>query len=383
MNSKLTRLDKIPVSSYITNIVPGNTGLDPNGSLVIFDTTGDPNLQNIISSDYGFFVDDTFIGGGYGFRTLDEYNTFKQKANLINDIPAQIEQLNRKIQDRDFSIRFVDQNKMISPEYNTYGFVTSYQYFDIQSTGSNSYTLNLNIKDNFTYLTHINITNNSLTSPSFENNDTIPYTIEFMNNVKTSTYPYNEQLKIYCNDTFLDRSSNIHTGTLTRDTDTTYSKDLDIKIVNNENKVIYSYFIPNFGVWYGRYYAFPRAEININYGNYLLSNYLNFRDTEFSFTSSIPSIQDQISNLLSLVQVGTSSVLEFEFEKEFNVTFNSGDTPLYDYLVFNRQYGIDFYFNGMKSQNWKCQRKDSLYIWQSPQQYKGEHIWKIKIHPTS
>ena len=63
---------------------------------------------------------------------------------------------------------------------------------------------------------------------------------------------------------------------------------------------------------------------------------------------------------------------------------------MYDFLVFTTNYQeVEFYFNGIRSKNWKCKERTVLdennnvtgtyYIWQSPQRYVGEHSWTIRV----
>ena len=61
MNNKLSRLNQVNVSTYLTDLKPGVGELDTQGALVVLDNTGDPNIQNLISSDYGFFIDDASL----------------------------------------------------------------------------------------------------------------------------------------------------------------------------------------------------------------------------------------------------------------------------------------------------------------------------------
>lgn len=380
MNNSLQRLNNVPVSSYITSINPitGKSTLNPNGTMIIYDNTGE-NKSNIITSDYGFFVDDVFIAGGYGFPTVSSYTGVMNKLGRITYFDEKIPQLEQKIDDILFEFKWKDDNKLISPQYNTYGFVTSYQYFSLTYTG-NSYLFSLNNQPNVTHISNISISKvNDI--PDYEENDAVVLSYSLTHYSAGVSLDYNNRCKINIGGENIDKTLQLGQIKIQRQQGVS-EKDIELVIKDNSNNILYSYIYPSLAKWYGNVIPIPQ-DTSVDYSSYSLSNYVNFRDTSFSWTADNDTQRDQLTSLKSLLggQYQEHEPIKFEYNKKFNITFNSGETPLYDYILLNKQYNAQFWFNGLKADNWMRKQSEDrqYYIYQSPQQYIGEHTWTIQI----
>lgn len=380
MNNKLSNLNTVNVSTYISDIKPGTQQLNTKGSLIVCDNSEGNN--NDISSYYGFYIDDVFIAGGYGFKSLQDYKDYLKKTDKIKDINDKVEELEEIISQQDFKFNFTytGDSNIMSPEYNTYGFICSYKFFKL-SYVNNSYTFNLSNNVNVNYVNNIDIT--PITEDlNYEDNNRFEYQITY-NYIGNTHIKYNDDIKIYVNSQVINENPK----TLYLDKpQNKYSENLSLSIKNKRGEEIYSYNIPEFAKWKGSLNFVPdRINLPINYGvKYGSSNYVNFRDTNFDWDNSDETKHAQIENLLELIEEskGTNK-LKFEFEKEIPIVFNCGDSVLYDYIIMNQDYYIEFWFNGIKSYNWNKKKHGNDYIYQSPQQYSGEHTWVIKIYPTN
>ena len=387
MNTTLSKLNNIPVSTYITNLDPINHKnlLNSYGSLIVADNS-ENNITNM-SSYYGIYVDNVFVAGGYGFKTFEEYSKSLQDSEYLNkDIKKEIEDLKKRIGNEEFGFNSnITKSHIISAEYNTYGFICEYKWFQFQDIGNNTYTFNINNPSSVKKISNIYIRPTNEGHVEYDN-DQAPFnysvTLEYDN---LSDWPqYNADLSIYVNS---EKINPINPATTTvskviQKENGKFYKDLTLEIKNKNNKIVYSYFIPKFAKWEGKFIAVPDASKGLDVSKYDNTIYLNFRDTGFTWTppATDTTTLNQISNLDELFSKYTE-YRYFEFGEEFEVTFNSGTTPLYDYLIFDKIYqNIEFYFNGIKSNNWYMEIRNGKYIWQSPQPYLGQHTWKIKIN---
>ncbi len=385
MNNKLSRLNQVNVSTYLTDLKPGVGELDTQGALVVLDNTGDSNIQNLISSYYGFFIDDVFIAGGYGFKSLDEYKNFTKKINKIDDVSSYTYYLANKIDQQEFSFDFTytGDSNIMSPEYNSYGFICSYKIFKVSYT-DNSYILNLSNQVNINYLNKIEIEPLTITDLDFEDtsiNSRFEYKVNLNYNNGSVKTNYNDGIKIYTNNELITESG--QTFYISRPSGK-YLADINIDIKNSRGETIYTYNIPNIAKWVGKLSYNPNKILNntTNYNVWESSNYINFRDTNFDWNNSDVLVAAQIDTLLDLVDNCKTTVYNFNFEEETEINFSAGDNPLYDYIVTSKPYKIEFFFNGIKSCNWNMKKHENDYIYQSPQKYIGKHTWVLKIYPT-
>ena len=385
MNNNLLRLNQVNVSTYLTDLKPGVGELNTQGALIVLDNTGDPNIQNLISSPYGFFIDDVFIAGGYGFSSLEEYKNFSKAINKISDISAYTYYLGNKIDQQEFTFKFTYSNdsNIMSPEYNTYGFICGYKFFKLSYT-NNSYILNLSNQVNINYLNRIEINPITTTDLDFEDNSSngrFEYQVNLNYNNGSVDINYNNGIKIYTNNELVTESG--QTFYITRPSGK-YLADINIDIKNSRGDLIYTYNMPNIAKWVGKLSYNPNKILNnsTNYNIYEGSNYINFRDTSFDWNTSNTLVSGQLQTLLDLIDNCKSKKYYFEFEKEIEILFSAGDNPLYDYIVINKPYKIEFSFNGIKSYNWNMKKHGEDYIYQSPQKYIGKHTWVLKIYPT-
>lgn len=384
MNNKLSRLNQVNVSTYLTDLKPGVGELNTQGALVVLDNS-DSNIQNLISSYYGFFIDDVFIAGGYGFKSLQEYKDFTKKINEITYISSYTHDLGRKIDQQKFAFKFSysGDSNIMSPEYNTYGFICSYKFFKVSYT-NNSYTLNLSNQVNINYLNRIEVSPKTNTDLDFEDNSSngrFEYQVNLTytnGSIKTN---YNDNIKIYTNNELVTESGQIFY--ISRPANK-YSADINIDIKNSRGELIYTYNMPNIAKWVGKLSYNPNKISNnsTNYNIWESSNYVNFRDTNFDWNNSDSLVAAQISTLLNLIDNSKSKKYTFEFEKEIEIPFSAGDNPLYDYIITTKPYKIEFFFNGIQSYNWNMKKHGDDYIYQSPQKYIGKHTWVLKIYPT-
>ena len=385
MNNKLSRLNQVNVSTYLTDLKPGVGELNTQGALVVLDNTGDPNIQNLISSNYGFFIDDVFIAGGYGFKSLQEYKDFSKSVNKINDISAYTYYLANKIDQQEFTFDFTysSDSNIMSPEYNAYGFICSYKFFKLSYT-NNSYILNLSNQVNINYLNKIEIIPLTNTELDYEDNSTngrFEYKVKLNYNNGSINTNYNNGIKIYSNNELITNSE--QTLYITKPSGK-YLADINIDIKNSKGESIYTYNIDNIAKWVGKLSYNPNKISNnsTNYNIWESSNYVNFRDSNFDWNNSDSLVAAQINTLLDLIDNSKSKKYTFEFEKEIEIPFSAGDNPLYDYIVTTKPYKIEFFFNGIQSYNWNMKKHGDDYIYQSPQKYIGKHTWVLKIYPT-
>lgn len=409
MNEHLKSLNQSYVFAYILNYQPASS--TDIGALTIVDNS-EGNISYLLSS-YGFYIDNIFIAGGHGYRTKEELATssyINSSYNAVyNEITEKLEDLATKktiftfkgTETADIGNNEVNLN-ILSPEYNSYNFITSYKYFKVDEsidseTSNLKYVLSLNSQDDIRYIENIKIEPNNTNDNDvidIENinaSNTQKYKIKLSIDQKTSSnvVQYNENLKLYLyskiSGQYKDEeieynkdASNISLSCEFNKPSNNFNDDLVFEIRKSSQEIIYSYIIPNFLKWQDKFIIYPISSSTIIQN---LNNY-NFRDTNTNLNDKsidifnvYKSLVDDNFNDDNFINVDTNNEIELEF---------SSNTPIYDYIIFRNQYDVEFYFNGLKSNNWVCEtitiNSKTYYIWQSPQKYVGNHIWKIKIN---
>ena len=416
MNEHLKNLNQSYVFAYIVNYQP-IPGTD-TGVMTIVDNS-DNNVESLLSK-YGFYIDDVFISGGYGFRTKGDLDAAK---DIVDNFDAIQENINNRLNNLSNShtvfafkgtVRSEIDNQEINlnvlyPTYNSYNFITSYYYFKVtEENVLNSldykYTLSINKQDNIRYIKNILIESNNDEEDIIEidnintNVDKYKVKLTISQKVSDNILQYNDNVNLYLYSKISEEYKNSKIEYLTPSTERTETIVLDYEFnkPNNsfdddlvlelraagehegEENVIYSYIIPHFLRWQDKLLQYPIEGYNVN-DNY---NIYNFRNSEVDLTNTSSDYYTKYSQLLSNVQ--TNGIpMNIDTNNEIELSFES-NKPSYDYIILRNNYTIAFYFNGLKSNNWQQKSirigSKDYYIWQSPQQYIGRHIWKIKLN---
>ncbi len=377
--------------SYITNSHPEL--IQTVGAITIVDNTNNtiPNLPDA----YSLFIDDTFIATGYGATTYEDYSHISYVISSYNHVFSYFDDEINNIYDKYLNINY-DDNIILSKELNEYNFVTSYTVLNIDHTINNRNIIDGYVNDYqfnkatigckylddvmfeydltnsdsntcFINMSYTYITGGSNTSI---NND-IELRIIPKYNTTTITLGDGES-KIYPMIEFSTNSGIASFGF--NSTENRIMEDLAFQFVKN-NKVIYSYTYKNLLKWPTVCYTFPEVSSSM-IGCLNTLNTFNFRNTNISddIKSTIATNTEQIIQTLS------SQNIE---ENELTVTFIN-NSPSYDYIVIFKEFilnnNIEFFFNGIRSNNWRCINvDDNMYVWQSPQKYIGSHDWTIRF----
>ena len=416
MDNYLKSLHQSYVFAYILDYQPPKTLVD-HGVMTIVDNND--NKISYLLSYYGFYIDNVFIAGGHGFRNFEDIQKAKDIIDNFDNIQDEISENFTKLYNKKTVFEFngtetfqngdhpVDLN-ILSPEYNSYNYITSYKYFKVDEIDNvpnpldYKYTLSIHTQNDLRYIENINIEpnngdNQSIDVENINATNTQKYKVKLTINQNTSSniIQENEDLKLYLysriseerkNDEikYNTEASNIVLSYEFNKPINSFDDDLILELRKssaepNEENVVYSYIIHNFLKWQDKFTMYPISGDNIleNINNY------NFRDTNTDLNSTSTDINTTFKTLVNnifqnsrLINVDTSNEIELEF---------SSNTPVYDYLIFRNQYtNIEFYFNGLQSHNWVCESIDinskTYYIRQSPQKYVGNHTWKIKIN---
>lgn len=409
---------------YDHTTINGNTNnIDTKGSIVIVDNTADTKISNFLSK-YALYIDNVFIAGGYGFANLEDVqNVLEQISSLGENYESLNRSVNELLDKQGFVLEFsnnadnIDNNNsnIFYPTYNKLGYITSYRYFSIekdQSSNVDKYTLKLNQKSNLTYVDSINLYYNDeyviMPDSDQENIDKFNLHLSVSCRVTDIKLTYNNDIRIVVktsqNEFIINPSENWNVNTYDLEFEKPIDKfmdDLNIytihgtelqEIYANEESEEYE-FEYNFNVFNVNEYLYRRTYKNFlkwkdkfYYGTNSDLNSYNFRNTGFE-----PNNNSDIRQFtIDLENDEENSHIKYinEYDEEINVVFDNLEEASYDYLIFKKDYDkdlekIEFYFNGIRSRNWvkKLLVIDNInyYIWQSPQQYFGNHIWKIII----
>lgn len=409
---------------YDHTTINGNTNnIDTKGSIVIVDNTADTKISNFLSK-YALYIDNVFIAGGYGFANLEDVqNVLEQISSLGENYESLNRSVNELLDKQGFVLNFsnnadnIDNNNsnIFYPTYNKLGYITSYRYFSIekdQSSNVDKYTLKLNQKSNLTYVDSINLYYNDeyviMPDSDQENINKFNLHLYISCRVTDIKLTYNNDIRIVVktsqNEFIITPSENWNVNTYDLEFEKPIDKfmdDLNIYTIHGtELQEIYTNeeseeheFEYNFNVFNVNEYLYRRTYKNFlkwkdkfYYGTNSDLNSYNFKNTGFE-----PNNNSDIRQFaIDLENDEENSHIKYinEYDEEINVVFDNLEEASYDYLIFKKDYDedlekIEFYFNGIRSRNWikKLLVIDNInyYIWQSPQQYFGNHIWKIII----
>lgn len=388
MNKDLERLKGIPFQSYIGDNFPLYSETS-YGQFIIVDNTGSENINGLTPNTYSVFIDNIHVASGYGFSSAEDL------ANNISRLEQCEENINNLLEITDntddifnnlFDLRInARPNDNHFSTYNSYGFETSYTYFSITTIEeSKKYNLNIN-KYNLNYINPIEI---EYVKDDNENDITIVYKDDlFPLNIKlTSSSPENANLLKNKYDVKLNNETIIENYLNEIDIDNNnfkkyligfnnvYEKDLVVEYIfdrNNLNTLLSSYTIPNLLQW---------GEIVVNYPTDNLIDTIGVfgEDYEEGEDAVYSNIGMKLTNDINLGGYKTQNNYIIP-GKLYTLTFSSGENFIYDYVITTSTLDIEFYYNGIKSNNWNRFNHDDCTIWRSPQKYLGSHEWQIKI----
>lgn len=400
MNDYLSTLSNAYFSSYVSNVIPGTIDNDVKtfGALTIVDNTAE-NILSLIPGSLNVFVDDVFIASGYGFTNLRDYNTTSYLISTYNDVYNDIINRIEEVDNKSFSLEYSyqDYTNRFDTEYNGYGFLTSYKYLKLSYDSEyNSYNISAEMINDLGFIKNINVSKNSA-NPEFAE-----YTRDVQDNfnVDVSLNIYKQEIynwdsaSIKLNDTYMPRAATTHTFSFIKPNGK-YDDDLKVECYVDDT-LKFSYVYSDYLKWRDKFGYFPVTSDTTSADNnkFKNSSYLNFRDTTLNFENDQNSqdIKNGITALDAIVRrISTRGESFFEpYPTDNVITFNYGSDPMYDFLVFTTNYqNVEFYYNGIRSNNWKCKERTVLddnnnvigtvYIWQSPQRYVGEHSWTVRV----
>lgn len=407
-------LNKTKVTAYIADtVLNSNDTQDQKGKLVIVDNTDNRHPISELLSEYGFYIDDVFIAGGYGFKSYEDANRILTMVtgfdDVYHDIVSNLNKLNNKVftvssgeVTIDNSNEFNVDSIYLDAKYNKYGYITSFKYLYVDTVETTStpniespndedtikniidYKIYIKEQSNIKQISNIVIEPindyieiddiNSATFGKFG----IHYEITIANTNSTIEIPYNDNLKIYIKngsetqiqEINIDDQVEVVSGDISFDKpENNFNDDLEVYIVNVNGEIVYSEKFKELLQWKDKYSFGTNTELN-NY-NFRNNNNLN----------NVQEIKDFIT--ISFDATVSITINTVDYNKETFVEFTSNE-PSYDYIIFRNSYDVEFYFNGIKSINWKEQtieiNNKNYYIWQSPQQYIGSHTWKIIVN---
>jgi len=371
--------NQIDSSTYFQSYISTSVSQVSIGALTIIDNVSQ-NKPNMVNNSYNLFIDDTFISGGYGFSNYEDYINGSYIAssysNIINRIYENITNIHNYIPNL-----YIDNNTNINYKRNSYGFIISYDKLITEFNSDDcSYSIKpMTISNNLKYLTSI-----SISRPDNLSFNECNITISYNSNNNFDIINNDSNLKLVYLDPDTKTSVQINTNNYVcnfksneSNNDISFNKDLTIYTIdNNTNEIYYSQTLKD-------YIKFQ--DIAYYCSNFRLDDDYNFRNSDFS--SQANSFIEVFGNPFENPAGFKSLIIN---SKEFKFTPDSNDTTgNYDYLIFNHTiYGdkIEFYFNGIKINNWKCQNiningenNEILSVWQSPQKYIGKRTWNVKI----
>ena len=160
-------------------------------------------------------------------------------------------------------------------------------------------------------------------------------------------------------------------------------EDFNIQIIHNylnNSYPVYSYTYPKLLKWKNYMQYSSSSNINNYNGDYTIVN-------EFNLTDSATPLTGEIGNAFSNIINIENFNIYYSYDEDIELNFQNS-TPLYDYIYLIEDVDVEFYFNGIRSNNWhggKIEKSidgtnQTFYIYQSPQKYIGEHTWVIKIN---
>ena len=373
MNNDLRRIEGKSFQSYIGEYFPLYSETS-YGQFVIVDNTGEQSIDGLVPNTYNLFIDHIHIASGYGFASYTDFNNEIEKISYsYNNV---IELLNYNENSEQISLFNISVNPINNyfTTYNSYGFATSYISLSFNKKTNNDYKYNYELFLNKYYLKYINVIgiehkkddlNNDITIVNSKDDFPITLNLSIGNNSNGDiTLLQNEKIKISHSSIYPEAKMIIEGNSISSNTqdiniefNDNYEEDLIIEYLYEEN-ILSKQVFSNVLKWSEKIIPYPKSTIYENIDNAIL-------DPEF------------MNNYMNIIP-----------ENDIEIEFNGGTLFTYDYIITDSNLNIEFYFNGIKSNNWTCKEKDYsdtpsiggiYYIWTSPQKYCGAHTWKLKI----
>lgn len=386
-------------SAYVTNTVQNDT----NGALTIIN--GDESESRL-----ELYIDNEFIASGFGFPDKSSYTT---ALAYINNLGANVEDINNKIDPfqesiekmMNSSLEYTYQDNIINAEYNNYGMILSYNYFELSYNKSNnvvSYTLQNTKKTNHNYIKDIKV-KLSRENTEYYKTDNIPIDVTIIFNNSTKEGLENYQIKYsYCGTNIINNldeytiSNNEYSNSLLgiNNDETIRKEDLTISllhkykdsITDNNYYTIYSYIYKDIFNWKNKLsYSYNADKVNVS-AYYLAVNNYDLNDYNISIENNAENNNLLYNNFKGIIDNSDFDTF-YEYDKEIYLSFDNKQL-LYDYIIIDSNVKIDFYFNGINPNPWIMKKvtitkenepEKNYYIYQSPQRYIGKHTWTIKI----
>ena len=418
MKNFLANKHNVAVSAYITDINPSQ--ITTNGALTIIDNSEpSQHITGLVPNSYSIFLDKLFLASGYGFAS---YNHFSKASYMINTYEGVISYIENEIDElrkKTFDLEYTTPEVKLDKIYNSYGWLKEYKEIEVErdEIEDNKFNISLNVVDT-PYITNMKLeiiggkdingenNNNStdLTYNYFDINSSAVVKFSFIKDSSLDKSKYKETAPtIYFNDEEIDLDNTIDDGNITYIKRTIEAPNInqtkDITIVcKNGNDIIYSYTFINAIKW--RYSVLPFNTEKVNgLAQMNLTTILGFDNHDFSDESFNNTINDSQNTTLR-------EIIGFTYANKDNMVYLDDETQIeylgigyrnpndeeynnyfsHDYILvkFN-SIKIDFYFNGIKNNNWnyiEFNNDDNIKyrLYQSPKRYIGKHIWNIRYN---
>ena len=391
-------------SAYVANTVQNDT----NGALTIINSDESESRLEL-------YIDNEFIASGFGFPDKASYmaaftyiDNLGSKMESIDNIIATME--NKII--KNSSLEYTYESSIINAEYNEYGMPFSYSCLNLTYNDTEdrvSYIIEKTKKTNHNYIKGIEVSLDDETKDYYITDDIIAnIKMAFNNSSAEGLEDYMLQCS-YCGSTLnkeLSRLTINNAGSTVQikvgAPEESKKEDLTINILHkynnsdtgsNNNYVVYSYVYEDIFNWKDKLIYSHNLDDNMltyysSTSKYNLNDY-NIKIHEGPRASVIEKISDELYQNFKKIINYSDNYDFYEFNKEIKLEYNNRQL-LYDYIILDKQLNINFYFNGIKPNNWISKEINfstdgensqnlTYYIYQSPQRYIGEHTWTIKI----
>ena len=391
-------------SAYVANTIQNDT----NGALTIINSDESESRLEL-------YIDNEFIASGFGFPDKASYTT---AITYIGDLGSKMESIDNIIATmenkiiKNSSLEYTYESSIINAEYNEYGMPFSYSCLNLTYNDGEdrvSYIIEKTKKTNHNYIKGIEVSIDDETNDYYITDNIIAnIKLSFNNSSSEGLEDYVLQCA-YCGNT-LDKelsslSINNATNTVQIKADPveeSKKEDLTINILHkynnsdngsDNNYVVYSYVYKDIFNWkdkliYSHNFTGNLLTYYSNVSKYNLNDY-NIKIHEDDKTSPDERKSNELYNNFMKIINYSEKYDFYEFDKEIKLEYNNGQL-LYDYIIADKQLNINFYFNGIKPNNWvnkeinfstdgENSQNLTYYIYQSPQRYIGEHTWTIKI----
>ena len=401
MNNDLKRINGYLFQSYVGDNFPLYSETS-YGHFVIVDNTGPINIQGLIPNTYNVFVDHIHIASGYGFGTVDDFNNEMKRITYAYNGVIDLYEYNKNNENTTlFNLQMVDNGRNNHfASYNAYGFETSYRMISVNQTVSEDYKYNYELKVNKYDLNYINPIEVKFVQDSTEDITSVYKTEDFPLNIKITTNVSDDNDEVF-NSLVVHESIKINGKQLGNsdisvgggfntyffdfNTNTNkYVEDLKVEYLYYNN-VLSTYIIPGILKWTEKMFIYPTL--------YAMNKVIIYNDDpediEHFIGQNIAKLYNDSSSNPDLIN---NSTLYINPNELISVDFNSGSNFLYDYIVILEDFIPEFYYNGIKSENWQIitqsikdynESEKTNNIWRSPQKYSGLHTWQIQLKPRN